>query len=93
MHRDPDSYVKASDYDLAKQGHNHRVFIRFLRRHHGIAAMLGALFAALAFAALAMPAATSGAVTQPWRPWALACVSIAVAIYLVIAAFRPDSPA
>ena len=93
MDPDPDSYVKASDFDLAKQRDNRRAFVRSLRRHRGRAALLVALCSILAVAALVVPGSASEVAGEPWRRVALAGLSIAVAIYLAIAAFRPQSSA
>jgi amino acid permease len=79
---DQDAFVKASDYDLASQRHNHRVFVGRLHRSPWSAVTLAALFVALSVLQLA----TSR--ERPFFAWLLAASGFGLAAYFLLIALR-----
>lgn len=79
------SYIKASQYDLGNQLHNHRVFIGQLRDKPFQAVVLALFFAALGLIVIILSSDASG--HRPLLAWLLALISSSVAVYLLGATF------
>lgn len=87
-----ESYVKASDYSLSKQRHNHRVFARVLRSRPWLGVLLTLAFAALAIAVVVVPGSWPGGQSGGWRAWAVAGAAIGAALYLLVITFSRRQP-
>ena len=90
MSIEDDTYRKASGFELNSQRHNHRVFLRQLRRHPWLAVLLAVLFAGLGLALLLQSAASAASVSA--RSWLLMVICLALAVYLLaVVACKPKA--